>query len=127
MCNDPITPDQPFFYDCKYQFDGAKSDGELYVSEWYTAGRLKFMRLPDSHSPTNWDRMVITTQPITECDTECSICMCDIDESHEYTTVCKHTFHSYCIKQWSNISIGRGVTCPLCRTSLTDQMNKITI
>jgi len=49
----------------------------------------------------------------TECrDTECSICMSDI-QSNELTRLsCKHAFHTKCIQTWEAYS----TRCPLCRS-----------
>lgn len=54
---------------------------------------------------------------IKMCD--CPICMCAIGEVDRMTTECGHTYHTSCMLQ--NIS-RNGVNCPLCRTSIVENV-----
>ncbi|KAJ8675644.1 hypothetical protein QAD02_011430 [Eretmocerus hayati] len=48
--------------------------------------------------------------------TECSICICSLDESTCYTLQCKHSFHYECVKQW----LVSDRSCPICRVLITE-------
>ena len=47
---------------------------------------------------------------------ECSICFEDMDESTKINK-CGHTFHHYCIKEWTEIN----QSCPICREDTSPQ------
>jgi hypothetical protein len=45
---------------------------------------------------------------------ECVICLTNMTTDSMQRTVCNHTFHSKCLKEWTK----RKNTCPCCRTTL---------
>nr|GLL32092.1 E3 ubiquitin-protein ligase RHA2B-like [Ipomoea trifida] len=52
----------------------------------------------------------------TEGSSECSVCLCGIEEGDEIRELnCHHLFHRVCLDRW--VGYGR-VTCPLCRRSV---------
>lgn len=46
-------------------------------------------------------------------DCYCSICL-DVNEKEKYTTLCKHTFHKDCLKEW----LTKSTVCPDCKTHI---------
>lgn len=51
---------------------------------------------------------------------ECVICLTNITTYSMQRTVCNHTFHSKCLKEWTK----RKNTCPCCRTTLLPINNR---
>lgn len=67
--------------------------------------------LPVNWRPVRFDYSMNPPAP----GTECSICLCEIEEGEEsMTTPCRHAFHRECLMRW----ISERHICPLCRHRL---------
>ena len=51
---------------------------------------------------------------MSRLETECSICLEQITEDTNFTTICNHNFHKNCLGKWCNTN----KTCPSCREPL---------
>lgn len=64
----------------------------------------------------------VVNKKATECrdDTECSICMSDIQSNELLRLSCKHAFHTKCIQTWE----GYSTRCPLCRSRFNTNLKR---
>ncbi|XP_051122164.1 putative RING-H2 finger protein ATL53 [Andrographis paniculata] len=66
--------------------------------------------------PEYVESLNIITGGDSDCDDDCSVCLCKIDESDEMRELpCSHVFHRVCLDRW--LRCGHA-TCPLCRSNL---------
>lgn len=69
------------------------------------------------------DVIIIDTKKerLVEGDEECPICLNQIEK---YPCIkCGHAFHWKCLSSW----LSRSVTCPICRTKITDKLVSPTV
>ena len=69
--------------------------------------------LPKKYKPQNFD--YFANSNIIEPNTECAICMLNIEEGEvPMVTPCHHAFHQNCLKRWMEVQM----ICPICRAQL---------
>merc|ERR1719494_639786 len=87
-------------------FMGIALSQRFYGPRWFTPAKC----LPHVYN------YVRTVDPKDGVPFECSICMCDIDQTVGQTSVtpCDHVFHRPCLESWFEVKM----ECPICRAVL---------
>lgn len=77
----------------------------------------------DIHGPVERDWAAITQQALARGDSECAICLGNVDlcserhGRHAVVLSCSHVFHAKCIDSFERFSTTEQCVCPVCRSA----------